>query len=219
LEPRTEEEQKQFQAENLLLASRSGQVSRAISRVGSRIMSRRTSVQSSAMTSRRQSVSSLYQASESTPPGGNQTLDNIRRVTDARDSFLNYRYRDENGDMIMVNLYDISDTDPADILGDDVVDVYDDDQESHEQQHFNAEELVKMVDPEEVEEFRMRRMMEEMVHQQEQLLQGHRPDDDASGQQQQQQQAAGGGSRGGGGAEDVRSDPESEWDLHQNVRS
>ena len=72
-------------------------------------------------------------------------------------------------------MYDISDTDPADILGDDVVDVYDDDQESHEQQHFNAEELVKMVDPEEVEEFRMRRMMEEMVHQQEQLLQGHRP--------------------------------------------
>ena len=51
---------------------------------------------------RRQSVSSLYQASESTPPGGNQTLDNIRRVTDARDSFLNYRYKDENGDMIMV---------------------------------------------------------------------------------------------------------------------
>ena len=77
---------------------------------------------------RRQSVSSLYQASEVTPPGGNQTLDNIRRVTDARDSFLNYRYRDENGDMIMVNLYDICDTDPADILGDDVVDVYDDEQ-------------------------------------------------------------------------------------------
>ena len=73
-------------------------------------------------------MSSLYQASEATPPGGNQTLDNIRRVTDARDSFLNYRYRDENGDMIMVNLYDISDTDPADILGDDVVDVYDDEQ-------------------------------------------------------------------------------------------
>ena len=48
-------------------------------------------------------MSSLYQASESTPPGGNQTLDNIRRVTDARDSFLNYRYRDENGDMIMVS--------------------------------------------------------------------------------------------------------------------
>ena len=47
-------------------------------------------------------MSSLYQASESTPPGGNQTLDNIRRVTDARDSFLNYRYKDENGDMIMV---------------------------------------------------------------------------------------------------------------------
>ena len=36
--------------------------------------------------------------------------------------------RDENGDMIMVNLYDISDTDPVDILGDDVVDVYDDEQ-------------------------------------------------------------------------------------------
>ena len=52
LEPRNEEEAKQFQAENLLLASRSGQVSRAISRVGSRIMSRRSSVQSSAMASR-----------------------------------------------------------------------------------------------------------------------------------------------------------------------
>ena len=48
-------------------------------------------------------MSSLYQASESTPPGGNQTLDNIRRVTDARDSFLNYHYKDENGDMIMVS--------------------------------------------------------------------------------------------------------------------
>ena len=52
LEPRSEEEAKQFQAENLLLASRSGQVSRAISRVGSRIMSRRSSVQSSAQISR-----------------------------------------------------------------------------------------------------------------------------------------------------------------------
>jgi len=218
LEPRNEEEAKQFQAENLLLASRSGQVSRAISRVGSRIMSRRSSVQSSAMASRRQSVSSLYQASEATPPGGNQTLDNIRRVTDARDSFLNYRYRDENGDMIMVNLYDISDTDPADILGDDVVDVYDDEQEP-QQQHFSAEELVKMVDPEEVEEFRMRRMMEEVMRQQEQLLQGESPDaeedDHAGGQQQQQQQQEGAAAMGG---EDIRSDPESEWDLHQNVR-
>ena len=168
-------------------------------------------------------MSSLYQASEATPPGGNQTLDNIRRVTDARDSFLNYRYRDENGDMIMVNLYDISDTDPADILGDDVVDVYDDEQEP-QQQHFSAEELAKMVDPDEVEEFRMRRMMEEVMLQQEQhlLLQGESPDaegdDDAAGGQQQHQEGAFAASPGGGG-EDIRSDPECEWDLHQNVIS
>ena len=50
-------------------------------------------------------------------------------------------------------MYDISDTDPADILGDDVVDVYDDEHEPH-QQHFSAEELAKMINPEEVEEFR-----------------------------------------------------------------
>ena len=119
-----------------------------------------------------------------------------------------------------VNLYDISDTDPADILGDDVVDIYDDEPQQH--RHFSAEELAKMVDPEEVEEFRMRRMMEEMMQQQEQLLLqgGESPEaegeDGAGGHQRDTEGEAAGGGLGG---EDIRSDPECEWDLHQSVTS
>ena len=118
-------------------------------------------------------------------------------------------------------MYDISDTDPADILGDDVVDIYD--EEPQQQRHFSAEELAKMVDPEEVEEFRMRRMMEEMMQQQEQLLmQGGESPDDAEGEDGAGgtcQDTEGAAAEGGLGGEDIRSDPESEWDLHQSVMS
>jgi hypothetical protein len=94
---------------------------------------------------RRQSVSSLF-TNES---AGNETLDNIRRVTERTDSFLNYYYKDESGDLIMVNLYDISDTDPADILGDDVL------EDDIMQQQFREEDLAA-IDPNEVERYRMR---------------------------------------------------------------
>ena len=119
-------------------------------------------------------------------------------------------------------MYDISDTDPADILGDDVVDIYDD--EPEQQRHFSAEELAKMVDPEEVEEFRMRRMMEEMMQQQEQLLLqgGESPEaegEDGVGGQHQDTEGAAAAAGGLGGGEDIRSDPESEWDLHRSVTS
>ncbi len=130
-------------------------MSRAVSRIGSRIVSRRSSVQSSAQLSlagsRRQSFSSLH-TNESM---GNETLENIRRVTERTDAFLNYYYKDESGDLIMVNLYDISDTDPADILGDDVF---------HDaevvQQHVREEDLAA-IDPNEVERYRMRFQQQE----------------------------------------------------------
>ena len=83
---------------------------------------------------------------------------------------------------------------------------YDNDIEQPEQQqHFSAEELAKMVDPEEVEEHRMRRMMEEVMAAQEQH---QREDLDHEI-----------GLRQAAGAEDIRSDPESEWDLHPSVAS
>ena len=78
-------------------------------------------------------------------------------------------------------------------------------QQPEQQQHFSAEELAKMVDPEEVEEHRMRRMMEEVMAAQEQ----HQKED--RDHELGLQRAAGG--------EDIRSDPESEWDLHPSVAS
>ena len=47
--------------------------------------------------------------------------DNIRRVAEERESFLGYYYRNEDGDLVLVNLYDIQDTEPSEILGRDII--------------------------------------------------------------------------------------------------
>jgi hypothetical protein len=55
---------------------------------------------------------------------GNQapeTLENILRVTRTQESVLNAYYTDANGEVVTMTLYDISETDPTDILGDDVL--------------------------------------------------------------------------------------------------
>lgn len=50
-----------------------------------------------------------------------ETLENILRVTRTQDSVLNAYYTDANGEVVTMTLYDISETDPTDILGDDVL--------------------------------------------------------------------------------------------------
>lgn len=55
---------------------------------------------------------------ENQPP---ETLENILRVTRTQESILNAYYTDSNGEVVTMTLYDISETDPTDILGDDVL--------------------------------------------------------------------------------------------------
>ena len=50
-----------------------------------------------------------------------ETLENILRVTRTQESVLNAYYTDTNGEVVTMTLYDISETDPTDILGDDVL--------------------------------------------------------------------------------------------------
>jgi hypothetical protein len=50
-----------------------------------------------------------------------ETLENILRVTRTQESVLNAYYTDKNGEVVTLTLYDISETDPTDILGDDVL--------------------------------------------------------------------------------------------------
>lgn len=50
-----------------------------------------------------------------------ETLENILRVTRTQESVLNAYYTDSNGEVVTMTLYDISETDPTDILGDDVL--------------------------------------------------------------------------------------------------
>ena len=50
-----------------------------------------------------------------------ETLENILRVTRTQESVLNAYYTDKNGEVVTMTLYDISETDPTDILGDDVL--------------------------------------------------------------------------------------------------
>ncbi|XP_059080017.1 uncharacterized protein LOC131878136 [Tigriopus californicus] len=133
-DPTTDEEARQLQADNLLNATRSENISRSVSRLGSRIASKRNSLQSSRQHSRtgsrRGSITTSRQTSESE---GGETLENIRRVTERQNSVLGYYYRNDKGDLVMVNIYDISNTDPADILGNDIL---------------NADSII--LDPEEV---------------------------------------------------------------------
>jgi len=49
-----------------------------------------------------------------------ETLENILRVTRLQESVLNAYYTDNNGEVVTMTLYDITETDPTEILGDDV---------------------------------------------------------------------------------------------------
>ena len=46
-----------------------------------------------------------------------ETLENLIRVTQQEKSVLQTYYTDENGDIVTLSVYDISETDPTDILG------------------------------------------------------------------------------------------------------
>ena len=63
--------------------------------------------------SRRNSISSTY--------GETSTLDNIIRVTERQDSALAWYYSDENGRHCTWSFYDITDMDPAELVGDDAL--------------------------------------------------------------------------------------------------
>ena len=60
--------------------------------------------------------------SSSSTGAPSETLDNIRRVTESTESCLGYYYKNDAGDLVLVNMYDISDTDPAELLGADLLD-------------------------------------------------------------------------------------------------
>ena len=80
---------------------------------------------------------------------GSETIDNIRRVTESQDACLGYYYTNEQGDLVTVNLYDISHTDPADILGSDI---FDEDQEGSQANALSGSRLLGEVDPRDVED-------------------------------------------------------------------
>ena len=50
-----------------------------------------------------------------------ETLENLIRVTQQEKSVLQTYYTDENGDIVTLSVYDISETDPSDILGQDIL--------------------------------------------------------------------------------------------------
>ena len=82
-----------------------------------------------------------------TDGGGSETIDNIRRVTESQDACLGYYYTNEQGDVVTVNLYDISHTDPADILGSDIFD-----EDHSEPNALTGSRLLGEVDPRDVED-------------------------------------------------------------------
>ena len=146
-----------LQAENLEKAAHSRVASRVTSRIGSiapsliasaiqsRRASRPLSNKTSNAASRRGSISNYLPvhsnaASEGTP----ETLENLIRMTQNQDSILQTYYTNDQGEVVTLSLYDISDTDPADILGNDVIaqpqDTYENtSQDTYENLDFNEE--------------------------------------------------------------------------------
>lgn len=116
-EPTNKEEACRMQLNNLDTAAHSRLASIvpsvSTSLATSRITSLAASRRGSAQTSRRNSFSMETQTPE--------TLENILRVTRTQESVLNAYYTDTNGEVVTMTLYDISETDPTDILGDDVL--------------------------------------------------------------------------------------------------
>jgi len=119
-----------LQIDNLLAASRSAvtsrihsrvasrAVSRVASRVASRAASKRNSRQASRTGSRRGSFSDNGSVSNGAQPS--ETLGNILHLAEARRAALSYCYTDEDGSVVAHTVYDVSGTDPVEILGDDI---------------------------------------------------------------------------------------------------
>ena len=57
------------------------------------------------------------QSIHSEPDSCPETLENLIRVTQQEKSEIQTYYTDDNGDVITLSVYDISETDPTDILG------------------------------------------------------------------------------------------------------
>ena len=61
------------------------------------------------------------QSIHSEPDSCPETLENLIRVTQQEKSVIQTYYTDDNGDVITLSVYDISETDPSDILGQDIL--------------------------------------------------------------------------------------------------
>lgn len=70
---------------------------------------------------------------------GGETLGNIRRVTESRESVLGYSYRNDAGELVLVNIYDISDTDPVEIIGDDILMAQDEDDDEDDENQLDLD--------------------------------------------------------------------------------
>ena len=136
--PSTHTDAMRLQAENLEQAAQSRVASRvtsiAPSLIASAIQSRRASRPMSGRASfnpsRRGSIAPHFlQIPVQAPPqsdpesseGSPETLENLIRVTQNQESIIQTYYTNDNGEVVTLSLYDISSTDPADILGNDVI--------------------------------------------------------------------------------------------------
>jgi len=145
--PSTHKDAMRLQAENLEEAVHSNVASRVTSRINSiapsliasAIQSRRGSIRQSCMASatasRRGSLGPasftnlpiLGQASntealrEESGENSPETLENLVRVTQNQESIFQAYYTNDDGEVVTMSVYDISTTDPADILGNDII--------------------------------------------------------------------------------------------------
>ncbi len=53
--------------------------------------------------------------------GNGGTLNNILNITESQDAILSYCFHDEDGRIVTRSIFNISDTDPVDIVGQEVV--------------------------------------------------------------------------------------------------
>lgn len=167
--PTSHQDAMRLQAENLEEATHSRVASRVHSRLNSiapslinsaiqsRMASRPRSALGSTTTSRRGSLmipsggslfdpSNVRAASSIGSEGSPETLENLIRVTQENETILQAYYTNDDGDLVTLSLYDISNTDPADILGADVVDEHlMDDAMDDEQEAINHEALCEKL--------------------------------------------------------------------------
>ena len=104
-------------------AIQSRRASRPLSTKGSTSGSRRGSIGPAFLNASNAMTSSV--GSESSP----ETLENLIRVTQNQESVFQTYYTNNDGEVVTLSLYDISATDPADILGNDVIAQHDHDEE------------------------------------------------------------------------------------------